>query len=369
MIPTLVFYISGHGFGHASRQIEVINALRAQRSAVRIVVRSAAARWLFDLTAQPPIEIHPVECDTGIAQIDSLRLDAAASIRRAAAFHRDLDARARAEAAALRELDAALVVADVPPLACAAAAEAGVPAIVIANFTWDWIYEGYPDELAEAPGLVPRLRDAYRTATAAWRLPLWGGFEPFRRVIDLPFIARHARRERSDTRRRYGLPLDRPLLLVSFGGYGLDRLDLSAVARELPVGVVVMGELGKSWTAASGDGLYYVDEDRLYADGFRYEDLVAAVDIVLTKPGYGIVAECIANGAAMLYTSRGRFREYDVFVAEMARYLQCRFIDQQDLFAGRWRHAIEPLLASPPPPERAATNGADIAAAWLLDLL
>ena len=27
MPPVVVFYISGHGFGHASRDIEVINAL------------------------------------------------------------------------------------------------------------------------------------------------------------------------------------------------------------------------------------------------------------------------------------------------------------------------------------------------------
>ena len=37
---TVVFYISGHGFGHASRQVEVINALAARRPDVRIAVRS-----------------------------------------------------------------------------------------------------------------------------------------------------------------------------------------------------------------------------------------------------------------------------------------------------------------------------------------
>ena len=48
-----------------------------------------------------------------------------------------------------------------------------------------------------------------------------------------------------------------------------------------------------------------VNEGDLYDRGFRYEDLVAAVDVVLTKPGYGIVSECVANDTALLYTSRG----------------------------------------------------------------
>ena len=56
---------------------------------------------------------------------------------------------------------------------------------------------------------------------------------------------------------------------------------------------------------------------------------------MVTKPGYGIIAECVANGTAMLYTSRGHFVEYDVLVREMPRFVRCGFIDQEALFAGR----------------------------------
>ena len=53
-----------------------------------------------------------------------------------------------------------------------------------------------------------------------------------------------------------------------------------------------------------------IDESAMYDRGYRYEDLVRAVDVVVTKPGYGIISECIANDTALLYTSRGDFREY-----------------------------------------------------------
>jgi hypothetical protein len=36
-----------------------------------------------------------------------------------------------------------------------------------------------------------------------------------------------------------------------------------------------------------------------------YPDLVAAADVVVSKPGYGIVSECVANGdAAALHLAR-----------------------------------------------------------------
>ena len=96
--------------------------------------------------------------------------------------------------------------------------------------------------------------------------------------------------------------------------------------------------------------------------GLSYEDLVAAADVVVSKPGYGIVSECVANDTALLYTSRGRFIEYDLFVAEMPRILRCRYISPDDLRAGRWAEAIDALMAQPAPPERPAVNGADVAA-------
>ena len=95
-----------------------------------------------------------------------------------------------------------------------------------------------------------------------------------------------------------------------------------------------------------------IDENAMYDNGYRYEDLVRAVDVVVTKPGYGIISECIANDTALLYTSRGDFREYQALVDAMPKYLRCAFIDHPDLFAGRWQRHLDALLAQPAPPIR-----------------
>ena len=101
----------------------------------------------------------------------------------------------------------------------------------------------------------------------------------------------------------------------------------------------------------------------------RYEDLVAAVDVVITKPGYGIIAECIANDAAMLYTTRGHFPEYDVLVEEMPKYLRTAAFSHDDLFNGKWEPHLDKLLGQPKMKKKPETNGADVAAEILLKAL
>lgn len=370
-----VFYITGHGFGHASRDIEAINALAEASRGTRIVIRTAAPEWLFRLTVRAAYELHPARIDTGIVQLDSLRPDIPETIRRAAAFYADYGSHVEREAAwltSVRAGEAAVVVSDIPPLAFDAAARAGIPSYALSNFTWDWIYDGYDETARQAPGLGDLIRRAHALAREAWRLPLYGGFESFRRVIDVPFIARHSQREPDETRRAFGLPLDRRVVLSSFGGYGLAGLPLEQVDALGDYAVLVTevtltstaGDRPAAPPRSAADGLIVtLQENDIYGRGFRYEDLVRAADVVLTKPGYGIVAECIAHDTALMYTSRGPFREYDVMVREMPSFLRCGFIEQEDLFAGRWRSTLDRTLALPPPPIRPHTNGAEVVAA------
>ena len=379
---TLVFYISGHGFGHASRDIEVINALLARWPDLRIIVRTSAPKWLFDLTVRstgltPPVEYHHLETDTGIAQIDSLHLDVEETVRRARSFMDGFDEAVTSEVALLRQVDADLVVADIPPLGIAAATAAAIPSIALGNFTWDWIYSAYP----ETERLIESIGGHYRSAELALRLPMHGGFSTFTMIRDLPFIARRSRRDPVETRRAMGFPLEERLVLVSFGGYGLDGLNLDAlsclkgyvalVSDSVPLadrgGQVLNLSPSPSPCGERRGSLQFVNEPAMYAAGLRYEDVVRAVDVVVTKPGYGIIAECLANDTALLYTSRGHFIEYDVLTRDAPRFLRTAYIDHDDLFHGTWTRHLDAVLSQSAPLDRPAVDGADVAAELLLE--
>ena len=83
MPQSLVFHISGHGFGHASRDIEVINALLARLPDLQVHVRTYAPRWLFDLTVRGAVHYERIDCDTGVVQRDTLNPDIEATVARA----------------------------------------------------------------------------------------------------------------------------------------------------------------------------------------------------------------------------------------------------------------------------------------------
>src|SRR5687767_4639921 len=256
----------------------------AKRPETRIGVRTAAPRWLFDLTIKGKVTFSTLETDTGVVQIDALTLDEADTIRRAWAFHSDLVTRAASETRVLRELGAGLIVGDIPPLAFAVSAASGIPSIGLGNFTWDWIYADYP-RVRLAPSLLPAIRGAYAKASMALRLPMSGGFESFTNEKVVPFVARRATKSHDEVCKLLKLPSEKPLVLASFGGYGLPSLETDALAKFRKYTVVTtanlpLGRARKEMPAAERKGSFIsVNEEAMYDSGVRYEDLVAASDI------------------------------------------------------------------------------------------
>src|SRR5688572_5744540 len=213
---TIVFYISAHGFGHATRTLETIEAIERRAPGTRIVIRSGLSAGFVRRSSAARYELQPVDVDTGVVQHDSLSIDYVETARRAAAFYADFDRRITSEAAHLTNVAADLVVGDIPPLAFAAAAAAGIPSIAVGNFTWDWIYERSPGFEAHAPAVLPRIREAYAHAGTVLRLPFHGGFAAMSRNIrDLPLIARRSALTREQARRTFALnnPDARPIVL------------------------------------------------------------------------------------------------------------------------------------------------------------
>jgi L-arabinokinase len=360
-VASVVFYISGHGFGHASRDVEVINALGSGASH-RLLIRTAVSPDLLTRTIRVPYTLLPGVCDTGIVQATSVTHDDPATVRATVDFYRTYADRVDDEVRRLAGEDVRLIVGDIPPLAFATAARLGVPSIALGNFTWDWIYETHAGFVPDGADALRLIRDSYRHATLALELPFSGGFEIFPNVRRVPLIARRATHARDATRAHFGLAADARVALLSFGGYGLPSLDLAEVDCRDTWTIVTTDRVSDSRVRTLRHVRALSEADFL-TSAFRYEDLVAAADVVVTKPGFGIIAECISTGTAMLYTSRGAFREYDVLVAALPRYVRSRFISQDALFAGTWRASLDALVTQPAPPEHMAATGADDAAA------
>jgi L-arabinokinase len=204
-------------------------------------------------------------------------------------------------------------------------------------------------------------RSAYGRSSVLLRLPFAGDLSAFPRILDLPLIARRPKVDHGEARRRLGLDA-RPVVLLCFGGVGLPGLEVSALAPLRELMFLSAGE----WPGAPAN-LRSVPASELDALGLGYEDLVRAADVVVTKPGYGIVTDAIAARTRIVYTERGDFAEYPILVEGMSRLLPCVHVSNPDLLAGRLEEPVRRVLALPFPAEP-DLGGADVAAARVLEL-
>jgi L-arabinokinase len=369
--PVVAAYLSGHGYGHFTRSAAVLERLAGR---ARIHVRTSAQALRLARRAAWADSVEEIDVGPGVAQRGPLAVDVEAT-RAALQHHLDrLPSLIAAEATWLAAAGAALVFADVPPLAFAAAARARVPSVGMSNFTWSWIYEGYAHHDPWFSRAASRLRAEEALATSFLALAGGGGLDHLRAVTPIAPIARPPRLGASEVRARLGLDGGdpRPVVLASFGGFG-GELDLRHAAmhnRGLRV-LLVSGprdlvepdfrSIEPAGGPAGGPGGEPAGEP---ADRVGHPELTAAADCLIGKPGYGTFAECLHRPTPFVHVPRGEFREAGPLVERIAAWLPSAPLAIDDLLAGRWSDAVaRAMSARPPEPRPAATGMAEAAEA------
>ena len=357
----LVAYVSGHGYGHATRVGEVVRAVRARAPKVPLAIVTSGPGHLYRRAVPGPFEFRAEACDVGLAQRSALTIDEAGTVDAWRRFQAGYDDRVAREARWLRDAKARVVLGDIPPLAFDAAAEAGVPSVALANFSWDWIYRHLAARQPALTEAADRCAAAYARCDLLLELPFAGDLSAFPRRERIALVARRPRVARDASRKRLGL--DGTVVLVSFGGLGLPGFDPAVLAR-IPAVTFLVSDAAPALPA----NVRLIGTRALEAAGLEYVDLVAAADVVVTKPGYGIVSDAIAAGTRMLYTDRGDFPEYPIMVAEMGQWLPAVYVSNGQLAEGRLADAIDAVCAMPMP-ARPPIDGAERAAERILDVL
>jgi L-arabinokinase len=359
MAAMLAVYVSGHGYGHATRVGEVLRAVREREPRLPIAIVTSGPELLYRRAVPGPFEFRAEACDTGLAQKSALVIDEAGTVDAWRRFPAGYAERVARETGWLRERHASVVLGDIPPLAFDAAADAGVASIALANFSWDWIYRHFAARQPALHEAADRAAAAYARAGLLLELPFAGDLSAFPRRESIPLVARRPNVARDDARRRLGF--DGVVALISFGGLGLPGFDPAVLVR-MPAITFVVSDAA----AALPGNVRVVGAPEMQAAGVEYVDLVGAADVVVTKPGYGIVTDAIATGTRMVYTDRGDFPEYPILVAEMAQWLAGAYVTNAQLLGGDFEGELEDLLARPMPPPP-PMDGARVAAERILE--
>jgi hypothetical protein len=307
--------------------------------------------------------IESVSLDVGAVERGTLEIDLPATRRSLAELSRRAEQVVAAEAQYVRYVRPALLVADIPFLAGHLARQTGVPCAAIGNFTWDWIYEPFLNSDIEGRRLLEFVRSGYREMTMWWRLPFGHDESPIPRVRDMPLVVERGLKSREEIRARIGLSKHDTRTLVFLGMRGgVENSVLESVAMQSPE-FVFLHRLDALSNGPSNT--LHVTVDR----GLTFVDLMDASDVVVSKLGYGMLAQSIASETALVFPPRGGFREEELLEAAAARFLRSRRIACRDYFQGNWRDALSEVVQSDVPPENCALNGAQACAAAIRDLL
>ncbi|HNW93690.1 MAG TPA: hypothetical protein PKM88_12340 [bacterium] len=354
--PGLLVVVSGHGFGHATRMAALLTALRRRRPDLRLAVCTACPHRVFLPPAAPPgIQIHDTVFDFGMRQTNSVTLDLPGTLAGLAELAERTPEQQRMFNELLAAFRPAAVLADIPAAPLAWAAAAGLPAIGISNFTWDVIYA----ELGRVhAGFLPHAAEQaawYARADALLRLPFGPAPRAFNTVVDIPLLARRVTGDRSAIRRLLGLSAHDRIIVLSFGGFAMAAV--RNFARSFPADWQFL-----SWSqlpAPFPGRLTVLDAE----SSMPHEAVTAAADIVIGKPGYGTVSECLAAQTKFLYVPRPDYPECAPLTDGVERHGVARSIPAADFMAGRWHGHIAALLADDRPWPALRLDGADVAAA------
>jgi L-arabinokinase len=100
----------------------------------------------------------------------------------------------------------------------------------------------------------------------------------------------------------------------------------------------------------------------------EYCDLLRAADVIIAKPGYGIVADIIAHQVPVLYVERDDFPESRYLVQALHEFATAEFLPLDDLLSGSIEPQLVRLLTRDRHWPAVALNGAQIAAEKIIAL-
>lgn len=321
--------ISSHGFGHLAITAPVLNRLVDLVPDLRLTIRSALPPGMLAQRIRGPYNLIPGSTDFGYVMHDATRIDLAASAAAYRAAHADWASRVAGEATFLKSLAPDRVLTNVSYLPLAGAARAGIPAYSLCSLNWADLFAHFFARESWAAPIHTEMLAAYGSANAFLRVIPGMPMPSFAHRVDVGVIA--ARGQRHPLRGLAGRNV-----LIAMGGIA-HRLPVEDWPR-LP---------GVRWLIPAVWECGHPDAMAFESLGLGFTDLLASVDAVITKPGYGTFTEAACNGTPVLYQRREDWPEQDCLIDWLENNGCCREITEQALTVGDLAVALDKLWSQP----------------------
>lgn len=352
----IAYFITPHGFGHAARAAAVMHALNQIQPGLHFDIYSTVAGWFFEESHLTNYTIHSIQVDVGLVQRNSLDEDLPATITSLAKFMEFAETAAPDIAAKLKANQTRCVISDISPFGLFCANLAGIPSVMVENFTWDWIYAGYPDYAAALAPAIEVLSGWVSHATHHIQT------EPvcqktINNITTFP-VSRPLQQPRGTVRASLGLDENQPLVLVTMGGIPNSYPHMDHMRKMKDLHFILPGASEKPQRL---DNLILLP----HRHGIYHPDLVQDCDVVIGKLGYSTLAECYLAGTHYGFIPRARFPESTPVAQFALSNMSSTAISEDQYRSGEWLNQL-PALLRLPRVQRNEPNGAGQIAEYIL---
>ena len=131
----VAYFVSPHGFGHAARAASVMEAIYEIETSIRFEIFTSVPSWFFQDSLSVPFAYHSLLTDVGMVQDSPLREDLGKTIQHLDDFLPFEPSLIGNLARQLKELKCKLIICDIAPMGILAAQGAGIPSVLVENFS------------------------------------------------------------------------------------------------------------------------------------------------------------------------------------------------------------------------------------------
>jgi uncharacterized protein (TIGR00661 family) len=355
----IAYFISPHGYGHAARASAVMEAIYGIDPEIEFDIFTHIPSWFFENSLSGRFEYYSVLTDIGLVQRTPFEVNLSETIRRLNHFFPLDGSRIKNLANLLIMKRCRLIVCDIAPMGIAVAQASGIPSVLVENFTWDWLYEGYEEYDERIKKYTIYLRELFDMAD--YHIQTAPMCRPTSADLTTPPVSRKARTSPIEIRKRLGIPEETKSVLITMGGIQGDYSFLNEMKKIEDICFIIAGAAGKKQVV---NNLFILP----HHSEFFHPDLVKASDAVISKVGYSTLAEVYDAGLPFGYIARRRFRESPILVSYIENQIKGLPIDADEFYDGRWTSCLPDLL-SYPRMHRDGSSGATEISLFISDLL
>lgn len=350
-MKNILFYISGHGYGHAVRTKEVIRALLKIRNDIQIIIRTSAPAWIFgDLSNNPNVQILEAVLDPGVCEDDPLHINYEKTVQKLGDFLKTSLGIVYHETAYCMQNDINLIISDIPSIAGEIAARLDIPCIAMSNFLWDWIYEPMIIDEEIRNALLLSIRTGYSKMVHWIRYPFYHTSSMLEKITDVSLVIQNEIKPVEVLKSELNIPSGKKVVYIAFRG-GINNETISRAAANARDYVFLVADANEH---SFPENVYTIS---LYPR-FSFADAINFADLIVGKPGYGLVSTCVGFKKPLLYPKRYGFREDEVLVPAISEYIPTVEIPHDNFFTGKWKEYLDKLSKMPMPEKNIRTDGA-----------